>query len=66
MSKLKIGIVGCGNIANTKHLPNLAKFPDRVEVVAFCDIIREKAESTKSKFGAPDAQVFGLFRRCFS
>ncbi len=62
MSKLKIGIVGCGNIANTKHLPNLAKFQDRAEVVAFCDIIVEKAESTKEKFGTPDAQVFSDYR----
>jgi hypothetical protein len=62
MSKLKIGIVGCGNIANTKHLPNLAKFADRAEVVAFCDVIEEKAVKTKEKWGAPDAKVFKDYR----
>ena len=40
--KLQIGIIGCGNIANTKHMPNLAKFPDRVEIVAFCDLVAER------------------------
>ncbi|MDD2954804.1 MAG: Gfo/Idh/MocA family oxidoreductase [Oscillospiraceae bacterium] len=55
--KLQVGIIGCGNIANTKHLPNLAKFPERVEAVAFCDLIAEKAEKTKAKFGTPDALV---------
>ncbi|MDY4192078.1 MAG: Gfo/Idh/MocA family oxidoreductase [Oscillospiraceae bacterium] len=58
MAKLKIGIVGCGNIANTKHLPNLAKFSDRVEIVAFCDIVEEKAVKAKEKYGTPDAKVF--------
>jgi len=55
--KLQVGIIGCGNIANTKHLPNLAKFPERVEAVAFCDLILEKAENTKKKFGTADALV---------
>ena len=41
MSKVRIAIVGCGGIANQKHLPSLAKFPERAEIVAFCDIIRE-------------------------
>lgn len=56
--KLQIGIIGCGNIANTKHMPNLAKFPDRVEIVAFCDLVAEKAERARAKFGTPNAQVF--------
>lgn len=62
MSKLKIGIVGCGNIALTKHLPNLAKHPDRCEVVAFCDVIEERAVKAKEKYGTPDAKVFMDYR----
>jgi len=62
MGKLRLGFVGCGNIANTKHLPNLAKFPDRAEVVAFCDVIEQKAIDTKNKFGTPDAKVFTDYR----
>ena len=58
MAKLKIGIVGCGNIAMTKHLPNLSKFPDRCEIVAFCDVIPERAEQAKDQYGAPNAKVF--------
>lgn len=56
--KLQIGIIGCGNIANTKHLPNLAKFPQRVEIAAFCDLIPEKAQQARAKYGAPGAAVF--------
>lgn len=58
MAKLKIGIVGCGNIAMTKHLPNLSKFQDRCEIVAFCDVIPERAEQAKNQYGAPNAKVF--------
>ena len=35
---VKIGIIGCGGIANGKHLPSLSNV-DGVELVAFCDLI---------------------------
>lgn len=57
MEKLKIGIVGCGGIANNKHLPAITK-NGKYEVVAFCDIDREKAEETKKKYGTEDARVY--------
>ena len=40
---IKVGIIGCGGIANGKHMPALKKVED-VEMVAFCDIIAERAE----------------------
>lgn len=57
MAKIKVGIVGCGFIANRKHLPMLVQHED-VEVVAFCDIIIEKAEVSAKQFGSPDAKVY--------
>ena len=54
--KLKIGIIGCGFIANGKHLPSLSLFDD-VEVVAFCDLIPDRAQFSADKYGAPDALV---------
>lgn len=58
MSKiLKVGIIGCGGIANAKHLLSLGKL-DNVEVVAFCDIIKERAVKTAEKFGAKGAKVY--------
>lgn len=57
MEKLKIGIVGCGGIANNKHLPAITQ-NGKYEVVAFCDIDREKAEAAKKKFGTEDARVY--------
>ncbi len=57
MAKIKIGIVGCGFIANRKHLPMLLLHND-VEVVAFCDIIKERAEASAKEFGTADARVY--------
>lgn len=61
MKKFKVGIIGCGNIANGKHMRTLAKFDD-VEMVAFCDIIPERAEAAKKKFGTPDAKCYTDYR----
>lgn len=61
MRKLRAGIVGCGGIANGKHLPAMQK-SGLYEVVAFCDIIIERAKETKEKFGTEDAKVFEDYR----
>jgi predicted dehydrogenase len=57
MDKLKIGIVGCGGIANNKHLPAI-KRNGNFEIVAFCDIVLDKAEEAKKKYGTEDARVY--------
>ena len=57
MEKLKIAIVGCGGIANAKHMPSL-KGLDNVELVAFCDIILERAEKAAKNFGVEGARVY--------
>ena len=61
MKKLRAGIVGCGGIANAKHLPAMEKC-GLYEVAAFCDIIPERAQETKEKFGSSDAKVFTDYR----
>lgn len=62
MSKVyRIGIVGCGGIANGKHLPSLKKL-NNVEMVAFCDIVVERAEKAASEYGAEGAKVYSDYR----
>lgn len=61
MEKLKVGIIGCGNIANGKHMPSIMKI-ENLEMVAFCDIIRERAEAAAKKYGTPDAKVYTDYR----
>ena len=58
MSKrLRIGIIGCGGIANGKHLPALS-LNEHVELVAFCDIIHDKAQQAAVQYGAAGAAVY--------
>lgn len=53
----RIGIIGCGGIANGKHMPALKDLKN-VEMVAFCDVIPERAEKAAKTYGTPDAKVY--------
>ena len=50
MSKIKVAVIGCGNIANASHIPAYMKH-DEVEIKYFCDIIPERAEKCVEKYG---------------
>lgn len=50
MSKLRIGLIGCGWIAQGAHLPAWANFKD-AEVVAYCDIVEDRLKESCEKFG---------------
>ena len=62
MKKLKVGIIGCGGIATSKHMPGLAAIPE-AEMVAFCDIIEEKAVKSAEKFGTKNAKVYTDYKQ---
>lgn len=51
MSKLRFAIVGCGRIA-AKHIDALQQL-DHVELVAVCDIIKDRARNYAEKLGIP-------------
>ena len=55
--KIRIGIIGCGGIAEGKHLPSLAKL-EEVELVGFCDIVVERAKEAAAKYGIEGAIVY--------
>ncbi len=57
LKTIKIGIIGCGGIANNKHMPALKRIKG-VEMVAFCDIIPERAEKAAKQFGTQDAKTY--------
>ena len=59
--KLKVGIIGCGGIANGKHMPGLAKL-DTVEMVAFCDTIEERAVRAAKQYGTAEAKTYTDYR----
>ncbi|WP_309120562.1 Gfo/Idh/MocA family oxidoreductase [Paenibacillus sp.] len=53
----RIAIVGCGGIANGKHMPSLSKL-NNVEMVAFCDVVEERAVAAAEKYGAEGAKTY--------
>lgn len=56
--KVRVAIIGCGGIANQKHLPSFKANADKAELVAFCDIIPERAEKAAADYGTSDAKIF--------
>lgn len=61
MKTLKVGIVGCGGIANGKHLPAIRN-NGHFEAVAFCDLVEERAVKAKEEYGTADARVYTDYR----
>lgn len=61
---LKVGIIGCGGIANSKHLPalKLQQQAGRIEFVGFCDLIAERAEKAAKEYGTENAKVFQNYK----
>jgi predicted dehydrogenase len=61
MTKLKLGVIGCGGIATAKHLPSV-EAAGLADAVAFCDILPKRAEDAAKAFGAPGSKVFTDYR----
>ncbi|MDI9643812.1 MAG: Gfo/Idh/MocA family oxidoreductase [Candidatus Verstraetearchaeota archaeon] len=51
MPKIRVALVGCGNVALSSHLPSLIRLKDMVSVVAVSDTDLKRAESASKKFG---------------
>ncbi|HWD64198.1 MAG TPA: Gfo/Idh/MocA family oxidoreductase [Solirubrobacteraceae bacterium] len=51
----RVGVIGCGVIAQVMHLPHLAELDDIYELVAVCDLSTEVAEACRARFGAERA-----------
>ncbi|WP_326716905.1 Gfo/Idh/MocA family protein [Vagococcus jeotgali] len=54
---LKVGIIGCGGIANGKHMPALSKI-EEVEMVAFCDVLEDRARKAKEDYGTSESLIY--------
>ena len=54
MKKVVVGVIGCGTIANSAHIPAYLK-NENVEIRYFCDIIPERAAAAVEKYGCGTA-----------
>jgi predicted dehydrogenase len=60
--KLNVGVIGAGGIARNVHLPSLGDM-EEINLVAICDIIRERAAAMADQYGIP--RVYTLYREMF-
>jgi len=54
MNKVKIGIIGCGAIAQVQHMPNFHELQDLFEVTWTCDVSAGLAEYLAGRFHVPN------------
>ncbi|UOQ94481.1 Gfo/Idh/MocA family oxidoreductase [Halobacillus shinanisalinarum] len=63
MSKLKMGVIGVGGIAQERHIPAFAGMKETVELTAIQDINIERAESVATMFEIP--YIFEKYEQLF-
>ena len=51
MTRLRVGVIGCGTVAQIMWLPNLRELDDHFEVTAICDLSPALTESVGDYFG---------------
>ena len=50
---IRIGVVGCGAIAQVHHMPNLSELQDEFEVTCVCDVSAGAAQYVANRFHVP-------------
>jgi predicted dehydrogenase len=59
----RAGIIGCGFIANIKHLPAIKKLKDRIDIAALCDVKIERAQEAAEKYGADGCKIYTDYKK---
>ncbi len=62
MARLKIGIIGCGAIAQIQHLPHLRELDDRFEIGGLADLSPKLLETVGAEYGVPRERQFLDYR----
>ena len=52
MRTVRIGVVGCGEVAQRVYLPEFHRLNDKAALVAVCDRVAERARAAQQRFGA--------------
>ena len=53
MTKIKVGVVGLGEVAQVIHLPILRDHSDKFEIAAICDISQELLSALGERYTVP-------------
>src|SRR6476646_4329951 len=58
MARLKIGIIGCGAIAQIQHLPHLRELDDEFEIGGLADLSARLLDVVGDEYGVPRERRF--------
>ena len=64
MSRVRVGVVGTGVIAQVMHLHYLAELADRFDVEAVCDLDGEGARACAERYGIPAVSTITASSGC--
>jgi len=53
MSKLKVAVVGCGSVAQKRHIPSFLRLRRQASLCALCDLNQALATGVAKRFGVP-------------
>ena len=56
MARVRIGVLGCGAIAQVQHLPNLLELDEEFAVPIVCDVSPDQAAYVAKRFAIPSAR----------
>src|SRR6476659_2906478 len=56
--KLKVGVIGCGAIAQVQHLPHLRELNDEFEIAGLCDLSRKLLNTVGEEYAVPASRRF--------
>jgi predicted dehydrogenase len=51
MPRVKVGLIGCGMIAQVMHLPYLKELQERFEIAALCDVSPKLVKAVAADYG---------------
>ena len=52
--RMRVGVVGCGLIAQVMHLHYLRELADRFEIAAVCEVSEEVRAAGTREYGVPE------------
>ncbi len=62
LKRLRVGVIGCGGIAQMMHLPYLASLPDLFELAALCDISPGVLQVMGERYQVPASARFTRYQ----
>lgn len=62
-TRIRVGVIGCGTIAQVMHLPYLRSLPERFEIAALSDVSPGLLDAIGAQYGVPADARYTDYRR---